>query len=109
MTNEKCPMTNVKWFSLKSAALPHTHERRYHPAMLIRLLLVMACVAGFGAMVVAQTVADRSQVSTVTSSDGTRIALECTGKGPNLLIVHGGAGDRRRWKPLLPLFATHFA
>jgi len=30
------------------------------------------------------------------------------GKGPSLLIVHGGTGDRSRWKPLLPLFASHF-
>src|SRR5438445_1633620 len=30
------------------------------------------------------------------------------GAGPSLLIVHGGTGDRSRWKPLLPLFASHF-
>jgi pimeloyl-ACP methyl ester carboxylesterase len=30
------------------------------------------------------------------------------GRGPSLLIVHGGTGDRRRWQPLLPLFAAHF-
>ena len=44
----------------------------------------------------------------VRSNDGTRIAVECTGKGPSLLIVHGGTGDRSRWKPLLSLFASHF-
>jgi pimeloyl-ACP methyl ester carboxylesterase len=49
-----------------------------------------------------------SNVSFVKSKDGTRIAVECMGKGPGLLIVHGGTGDRSRWKPLLPLFASHF-
>lgn len=50
----------------------------------------------------------KSQVSFITSKDGTRIAIECTGAGPNLLIVHGGTGDRKRWQPLLPLFARSF-
>src|SRR5215831_5995498 len=49
-----------------------------------------------------------SQVSFVRSKDGTRIAVECAGAGPSLLIVHGGTGDRTRWTPLLPLFASHF-
>jgi len=44
----------------------------------------------------------------VVSKDGTRIALECRGEGPSLLIVHGGTGDRKRWTPLLPLFASQF-
>ena len=56
----------------------------------------------------AQTSKTPSQVSFVRSKDGTRIAVECTGKGPSLLIVHGGTGDRSRWQPLLPLFASHF-
>jgi pimeloyl-ACP methyl ester carboxylesterase len=50
-----------------------------------------------------------SQTSMVRSKDGTRIALECKGSGPSLLIVHGGTGDRKRWVPLLPLFASRFA
>src|SRR6185312_14455702 len=49
-----------------------------------------------------------SQVLFVRSKDGTRIAVECTGKGPTLLIVHGGTGDRSRWKPLFPQFASQF-
>ncbi len=49
-----------------------------------------------------------SRVSFVRSRDGTRIAVECAGVGPSLLIVHGGTGDRTRWTPLLPLFASHF-
>ena len=49
-----------------------------------------------------------SQVSFVRSRDGARIAVECAGAGPSLLIVHGGTGDRTRWTPLFPLFASHF-
>ena len=56
----------------------------------------------------AQTAETPSQVSFVRSKDGTRIAVECAGIGPSLLIVHGGTGDRSRWKPLLSLFASHF-
>jgi pimeloyl-ACP methyl ester carboxylesterase len=62
----------------------------------------------FATVSFAQTAETASQVSFVSSKDGTRIAVECAGKGPNLLIVHGGTGDRNRWKPLLPLFASHF-
>ena len=51
---------------------------------------------------------DGAQVSTVLSKDGTRIAVECRGAGPSLLIVHGGSGDRKRWAPLMPLFAAQF-
>jgi pimeloyl-ACP methyl ester carboxylesterase len=49
-----------------------------------------------------------SSISTVETKDGTAIAVECAGAGPNLVIVHGGTGDRTRWKPLFPLFASHF-
>lgn len=42
------------------------------------------------------------------SKDGTPIAFECAGSGPELLIVHGGAGDRTRWLPMLPLLTTDF-
>ena len=85
--------------------------------MLTRLAFIISCVFVFGAVVFAQDQfrvqsprpnVPRPQVSFVTSKDGTRIAFECGGKGPDLLIVHGGTGDRRRWKPLLPLFATRF-
>jgi len=49
-----------------------------------------------------------SLVIHVPSKDGTSIAVECAGAGPNLVIVHGGIGDRSRWKPLFPFFASHF-
>lgn len=44
----------------------------------------------------------------VTSKDGTRIGVECSGTGPTLLFVHGGVGDRTRWTPMFPLLASRF-
>src|SRR5687767_6907175 len=66
----------------------------------IAFLLAPVCAA--------QPKTNPSRVSFVTSQDGTQIAVECAGAGPNLLIVHGGTGDRKRWHPLLPLFAKSF-
>jgi pimeloyl-ACP methyl ester carboxylesterase len=56
----------------------------------------------------ALVVGPESSLSTVRSKDGTLIAVECAGAGPSLVIVHGGTGDRRRWTPLFPLFASRF-
>jgi pimeloyl-ACP methyl ester carboxylesterase len=50
----------------------------------------------------------QTSTSTVASADGTSIAIECAGAGPSLVIVHGGTGDRTRWRPLLPLLASTF-
>lgn len=74
----------------------------------MRLLFILCCVSLLAATSFSRTAGTPSQVSFIRSKDGTRIAVECTGKGPSLLIVHGGIGDRSRWKPLLPLFASHF-
>lgn len=74
----------------------------------MRLALMASVLVAFEILVFAQTQDGPSQISTLLSRDGTRIALECSGKGPSLLIVHGGTGDRKRWTPLLPLFAPHF-
>ena len=74
----------------------------------MRLAFILSCVFMSATASFSQTAETPSQVSFVRSKDGTRIAVECTGKGPSLLIVHGGTGDRSRWKPLLPLFASHF-
>lgn len=52
--------------------------------------------------------ADRNEVITVPSKDGTRIAVECAGTGPTLLFVHGGVGDRTRWTPMFPLLSSRF-
>jgi pimeloyl-ACP methyl ester carboxylesterase len=49
-----------------------------------------------------------SRIVKVTSKDGTIIAVECAGAGPNLVIVHGGTGDRTRWTPLFPLLTSRF-
>lgn len=76
--------------------------------MPVRLVLALACVAASITVSSAQKTETQAQPSFVNSKDGTRIAIECTGEGPTLLIVHGGTGDRRRWQPLLPLFASHF-
>lgn len=70
--------------------------------MLIRLAITIPI------LLFAQTRDGAAQVLTVLSKDGTRIAVECTGAGPTLLIVHGGSGDRKRWAPLMPLFAPQF-
>ena len=70
--------------------------------------LLLCCVLAPVSVSLAQTTESTAQVSFVIAKDGTRIAVECTGKGPSLLIVHGGTGDRSRWRPLLPLFASHF-
>src|SRR3989442_12118906 len=50
----------------------------------------------------------KNSIIRVTSKDGTRIAVECAGAGPSLVIVHGGTGDRTRWTPLFLLFASGF-
>ena len=74
----------------------------------MRLAFILSCVLISATVSFSQTAETPSQVSFVRSKDGTRIAVECSGKGPSLLIVHGGTGDRSRWQPLLPLFASHF-
>jgi pimeloyl-ACP methyl ester carboxylesterase len=74
----------------------------------MRLAFILSCVLMSAAVSFSQASETPSQLSFVKSKDGTTIAVECTGKGPSLLIVHGGTGDRSRWKPLLPLFASHF-
>ncbi len=76
--------------------------------MIKQLVMILSCLLMSAIVSYAQTAETPSKVSFVKSKDGTRIAVECTGKGPSLLIVHGGTGDRSRWKPLLPLFASHF-
>ena len=50
----------------------------------------------------------KTEVGTVKSKDGTPIVVECGGAGPNLVIVHGGTGDRSRWTPLFPFFTPDF-
>jgi len=67
------------------------------------IAVLVLCIAAMAAAGAAQT-----SISTVASPDGTSIAVECTGAGPSLVIVHGGTGDRTRWRPLFPLLASRF-
>ena len=65
----------------------------------------VALTTGTGIKLFAQS---ETSIAPIPSRDGTLIAVECAGAGPNLVIVHGGTGDRSRWKPLFPFFASHF-
>ncbi len=78
--------------------------------MVIRFISVLYGISVIVAGFFAQAVATRTQSSIVkvSSNDGTSLAIECVGTGPSLLIVHGGTGDRSRWKPLFPFLASHF-
>ncbi len=42
------------------------------------------------------------------SADGTRIAFDTVGTGPQLLLVHGATVDSSCWKAVLPLLRAHF-
>jgi pimeloyl-ACP methyl ester carboxylesterase len=49
------------------------------------------------------------EISSVTSSDGTRICYERYGSGPPLVLVHGAFSDHRtNWAFVAPLLARHF-
>jgi pimeloyl-ACP methyl ester carboxylesterase len=45
----------------------------------------------------------------VASEDGTPIAGWRSGEGPPLVLVHGTAADRSRWRPVLPTLEERFA
>jgi pimeloyl-ACP methyl ester carboxylesterase len=77
----------------------------------LRVVLVIVWMLVPAAGFPAQPPAEPDQISAirVRANDGTSLAVECAGAGPSLLIVHGGTGDRRRWEPLFPLLAPHFA
>lgn len=47
-------------------------------------------------------------MESVTSSDGTPIAFERTGKGPPLVLVHGSTADHTRWPSVLPELNRRF-
>jgi pimeloyl-ACP methyl ester carboxylesterase len=71
--------------------------------------VMAACAASVDTHAFASPVTGlESRLGTVRSKDGTLIAVECAGAGPSLVIVHGGTGDRSRWTPLFPLFASRF-
>ncbi len=45
---------------------------------------------------------------TVRSADGTTIAYEEAGRGPRLVLVHGGVSDRTYWAPVVAALGEHF-
>ncbi len=84
----------------------HVNIRRFVEGAWTTLVVLLAwCTT---AIVAGDAAAQDSTVARVASADGTTIAIECAGSGPSLLIVHGGIGDRTRWKPLFPLLAPRF-
>ena len=62
---------------------------------------------GLVALALAPSAAAANDVSTIRTSDGVDIAVECAGEGDTLLIVHGGTGDRTRWLPVVALLEPH--
>jgi pimeloyl-ACP methyl ester carboxylesterase len=79
------------------------------------LLLLTAALGGCdsgqdqkAAVSQATSSASETELTLVPSRDGTLIAVECTGTGPTLLMVHGGVGDRTRWTPMFPLLSSNF-
>lgn len=49
------------------------------------------------------------EIITVTSKDGTPIALWKTGRGPSLLVVHGTCADHSAWDRVVPLLSEDFS
>jgi len=79
--------------------------------MPIRFVSAIAWIVLLGAGSVSEPLSAPSQktIIKVRSNDGAAIAVECTGVGPTLLIVHGGTGDRRRWEAFIsPLRASFY-
>lgn len=77
-------------------------------SLVLAILIGRPCTALESSDGPTSSAATRSEVLTVTSKDGTRIAVECAGSGPTLLFVHGGVGDRTRWTPMVPLLGSKF-
>ena len=44
----------------------------------------------------------------IQSRDGTRIAYDASGLGPDLLLVHGSGTAGGRWRPVRPAFEARF-
>lgn len=44
----------------------------------------------------------------VASADGTVIGATVQGRGPTLVLLHGGTADHTRWAPLVPLLRDEF-
>jgi pimeloyl-ACP methyl ester carboxylesterase len=50
----------------------------------------------------------RALQTTIISQDGTSIAYDSSGRGPALLLVHGGSSTPERWRPIVPAFEMAF-
>lgn len=74
----------------------------------MKILSVFLVICAFFSRVNGESPQTESSVIHVVSKDGTSIAVECTGTGPNLLIVHGGIGRSHPLETFVPLFAPHF-
>lgn len=48
-------------------------------------------------------------VRDIVTADGVRLSLERRGEGPTVLLVHGGATDRRCFEPILPFLEGYTA
>jgi pimeloyl-ACP methyl ester carboxylesterase len=48
-------------------------------------------------------------METITSKDGTPIAVHRSGGGPPLVLVHGTSGSSARWNAVLPRLGEHFS
>jgi pimeloyl-ACP methyl ester carboxylesterase len=46
-------------------------------------------------------------METIISTDQTPIAVQMSGEGPSLVLVHGGTADHTRWRTVLPLLEPH--
>lgn len=54
------------------------------------------------------TAAPPPEMDTITSTDGTPIAFERTGRGPPMVLVHGTTLDHTSWDLVRPGFEDHF-
>ncbi len=50
----------------------------------------------------------RALQTTIISQDGTSIVYDSCGRGPALLLVHGGGSTPERWRPIVPAFEIAF-
>src|SRR5579859_8111886 len=57
---------------------------------------------------IARFASGAAECVTVTSKDGTPIALWKSGTGPSLLVVHGTCADHSAWDSVVPLLADRF-
>jgi pimeloyl-ACP methyl ester carboxylesterase len=87
---------------------PIANPRLRLAACVLLAASVLAASAPAIAEVPSTVLQARTTVVEARSPDGARIAAECAGTGPRLIIVHGGTSDRSRWAATMPHFAERF-